>query len=304
MRFITTISTQSLAALQRKQTSKPRPIVVQPLNAAAVVASDATASSSLQSLSDLDVDIDFPTTPAAVSTSGEDVSTTTTPLPCPAEQSQLLEEAIDDDGSAATAETTQTADEAEAAIIDENCDEAAVDDLEATAPCDAPPAEETILLSASAPPICEPSTPMLITYPNLQQMQRDLHALPDIEAQQIGQHQQRSDYAETVVVRPFTVAQMRDLFNATDELSAASAFEEHFIFAELNADYRRHPLHDLLTKYARCRQTLRHNRLDVAAVAAEVEQLQPRLWRRERRTVRYQATCADGALVHGSEEYE
>lgn len=255
------------------------------------------------------MDIEFPSSTAAAALDllpSQECSATT--------QALLLEDAIDDDGSTITATSTNVqrvepavADLSECVSTNTSLLTTSTTDVSALAESviafDAPPLHqlpEDVVVAASAPPI----VPALLVaarvqYPDLQHMQRELNALPDIEQLQLAQPQLAVD-----IVRPFTGDQMRELYDAQAELTAADAFEQQFLHVELGADYKRHVLHELLTKYALCRQTLRQNRMDVATVQADFERLAPQLWRREKRTVRYQATCADSVIVRGSEQYE
>lgn len=242
------------------------------------------------------MDIEFPSSTAAAALdllSSQECSATT--------QALLLEDAIDDDGSTISATSTNVQ-RVEPAVADLSECVSTNTSLLTTSTTDVSALAETedVVVAASAPQI----VPALLVaarvqYPDLQHMQRELNALPDIEQLQLAQPQLAVD-----IVRPFTGDQMRELYDAQAELTAADAFEQQFLHVELGADYKRHVLHELLTKYALCRQTLRQNRMDVATVQADFERLAPQLWRREKRTVRYQATCADSVIVRGSEQYE
>lgn len=242
------------------------------------------------------MDIEFPSSTAAAALDllpSQECSATT--------QALLLEDAIDDDGSTISATSTNVQ-RVEPAVADLSECVSTNTSLLTTSTTDVSALAETedVVVAASAPPI----VPALLVaarvqYPDLQHMQRELNALPDIEQLQLAQPQLAVD-----IVRPFTGDQMRELYDAQAELTAADAFEQQFLHVELGADYKRHVLHELLTKYALCRQTLRQNRMDVATVQADFERLAPQLWRREKRTVRYQATCADSVIVRGSEQYE
>lgn len=258
---------------------------------------DVRADTSAPSLSDVDVDIEFPSTAAAALDSLPSAE-------CSASsQALLLEDAIDDDGSCSTTTSTpaQTAmpmaSETYEIVSSEAIPGAA---LTESVTLDTSPLHQKPVVVATAPQIVVPALHIVerVQYPDLQHMQRELHVLPNIDELQL-----RSSIAVDTM-RPFTSDQMRDLYDADVELAAADAFEQQFVHTELKADYRRHALHELLTKYARCRRTLRHNRMDVAAAHAEFERLEPELWRREKRTVNYQASCADSVVVRASEEYE
>lgn len=185
-------------------------------------------------------------------------------------------------------------------------EESAIDPPAATAP---PP------LDLHADTEAMPSAPdehcPAVRYPDLHSMQRELHALPDVR--QMAAAAPRMELTRSVPatsttsaaarLQPFTRQQMRQIY-VNPELERAAEYESEFVRTELSADRRLHPVHDLLAKYWRCRQTLRINRVDVAGVRQHIDQLAPRLWRREQRTVRYQATCADSVVVRGSEQYE
>lgn len=104
-------------------------------------------------------------------------------------------------------------------------------------------------------------------------------------------------------IKPFTIAQLNALYS-NPEIECSQSFERDFIHNELKANDNKHPLFELLAKYSRCRHALHMNRLDVESIRRSLEKDTPNLWNREKKTVKYQATCADGVVVQASESYE
>lgn len=261
-----------------------------------------------QALSDIDdVDIEFPSTSSTAidALPEEECSSATTPLM----QALCLEDAIDDEvGTDPPFETMTTEQQSDINI------ESPAAIASAPPPCSAP------LDSIEQPSVAQysdiPSAPQIglrlqsaqlssVQYPDLQHIQRELHVLPDVPrlTETVATANAATIASTAAAIAPFTREQMRDLY-ANRELELADTIEEQFVRTELDADYKSHVLHELLTKYARCRQTLRINRMDVDAVQKRIGQLEPLLWQREKRTVRYQATCADSIVVRGSEQFE
>lgn len=130
-----------------------------------------------------------------------------------------------------------------------------------------------------------------VVYPNLQQLTDEL-AATNVTAASVREQ-----------IKPFTIAQLNALYS-NPESDCVRTFEREFIHNELQTNNNKHALFELLTKYSRCRHALRMNRLDVDALRKALDKDTPGLWRREQKSVKYQATCADGVVVHATESYE
>lgn len=156
-----------------------------------------------------------------------------------------------------------------------------------TAPAIEPDVLPAVSISHSSARISKTS----VLYPSLEQTQADLLSFSNSSVRQAAK------------IKPFTFVQLNALYT-NPEIECAQSFERDFIHNELKANDNKHPLFELLSKYSRCRYALRMNRLDVDSMRKGLEKDTPSLWKREKKTVKYQATCADGVVVHASESYE
>lgn len=132
-----------------------------------------------------------------------------------------------------------------------------------------------------------------VTYPNLQQMQNEVeHAIARSETEAVQAN-----------LQPFTVAQLRELY-ANPEVELAAQFEGEFVNAELSANYKTHPLYELLTKYSRCRHNLKLNDFDLTQAQETFASTVEKLWIREIKTLKYTGRCEDVVACSGTENYE
>lgn len=143
-------------------------------------------------------------------------------------------------------------------------------------------------------PVVLPTLPQFhqqpkVKYPNLEQMQKEIASV--------------SVPATKTRVKPFTIEQLNSLYS-NPEIERAQSFEREFIHNELQANNNKHALFELLTKYSRCRHALRINQLDVQNIRKDLEKDTPNMWKREKKIIKYQATCGDGVIVHANENYE
>lgn len=267
-------------------------------------------------LSDIDVDIEFPST--------SNVSIDSLPSQECSVSNELqafhLEDAIADDVSEYANKSTDAKLNSRTDDDDDGGDDDSnevplllADAIDNPTAASAPPpqdlCEEPIVEAPSAPSESCPVVPAHLSpqhsvrYPDLQSMQRELHELPKVKQQTAANREKTVSVSATTSMMPFTRQQTRQIYENA-ELECAAQYESEFVRTELNVDHRIHPLYELLSKYWRCRQTLRINRVDVAAVQRQIDDLVPQLWKREMKTIKYRATCADEVVVHRSEQYE
>lgn len=136
----------------------------------------------------------------------------------------------------------------------------------------------------------------VVNYPNLQQMQNELQHVNVDEAIV------RSETVQATL-QPFTVAQLRELY-ANPEVELAAQFESEFVNAELSANYKTHPLYELLTKYSRCRHNLKLNDFDLKQAQQTFTNTEEKLWTREIKSLKYTGRCADNVACSDTEKYE
>lgn len=104
-------------------------------------------------------------------------------------------------------------------------------------------------------------------------------------------------------LKPFTAEQMKELyFNPLIPL--AQQFENDFITTELNTDYTKYHLYELLTKYLNSRCNLRRNDGDLKNLNKTVESQRDELWTYEKKYLKYSATCSDANVISATETYE
>lgn len=139
-----------------------------------------------------------------------------------------------------------------------------------------------------------------VNYPNLQQMQNELqHAIVEDTAAIA----RSSTEAVQASLQPFTVAQLRELYE-NPEVAEAAQFEGEFVNAELSANYKTHPLYELLTKYSRCRHNLKLNDFDLNQAQQTFTSTAEKLWTREIKSLKYTGRCDDDVACSGTEKYE
>lgn len=109
--------------------------------------------------------------------------------------------------------------------------------------------------------------------------------------------------AVQATLEPFTVAQLRELYS-NPEVELAAQFEGEFINAELSANYKTHPLYELLTKYSRCRHNLKLNDFDLKQAQQTFTSTAEKLWIREIKSLKYTGKCDDDVACSGTEKYE
>lgn len=152
-----------------------------------------------------------------------------------------------------------------------------------------PPESDTTILRAAVAAVTVPK----VEYPNLQSV---LDALPQLTATTAAVHVVEQ-------LRPFSALQLAELY-ANPEIEIVHRFENEFIQTELSANYKAHPLYELLTRYSRTRHNLKMNAADLQKYRSDMEAASAKVWTREIRTVKYSGHCNDGVLVHDSQNYE
>lgn len=139
-----------------------------------------------------------------------------------------------------------------------------------------------------------------VNYPNLQQMQNELH---HANVEMTAAIVRAETEAVQATLQPFTVAQLRELY-ANPEVELATHFEGEFINAELNANYKHHPLYELLTKYSRSRHNLKLNEFDLKQAQQTFTSTAETLWAREIKSIKFTGRCDDDVMCSGTEKYE
>lgn len=175
------------------------------------------------------------------------------------------------------------------------------------APLEEPEEEVSAVSAPSAPADAHLPKQMLnsdsntaVKYPNLQEIQNVFqHANVEVTAAFVRSESE----AVQATLQPFTVAQLRELY-ANPEVELAAQFEGEFVNTELSANYKTHPLYDLLTKYSRCRHNLKLNDFDLKQAQQTFTSTADKLWIREIKSLKYTGRCDDVVACSGIENYE
>lgn len=133
-----------------------------------------------------------------------------------------------------------------------------------------------------------------IQYPDLQNMQQ-------IENKTQSGLKQRA--REKITMKPFNERQLKELYH-NPELVLADEFETEFISNELSCSYKDHHLYDLLKRFSQCRYNLKINILDLHSFKRTFEDNSAKVWKVEKRDLKYSGTCADGERIFKTEIYD
>lgn len=164
---------------------------------------------------------------------------------------------------------------------------------------DAIPAEQAVNVMPSAPAIDEDvakrsDIKSAVQYPDLASMQKQ---------EEKTQSGLRMRPKERILLKPFNERQLKELYH-NPQLVLADEFESEFISTELNCTYKDHPLFEQLKRYSQSRYNLKINMLDLHSFKRSFEENSSKVWKIERRELRYNGTCADGERIFKTEFYE
>lgn len=146
----------------------------------------------------------------------------------------------------------------------------------------------------TAPSFNEEETLSQVQYPDLQGMQK---------LEETVQSGLKQKVREKISMKPFNERQLKELYH-NPELILADEFETEFISNELSCTYKDHPLFDLLKRFSQCRYNLKINMLDLHSFKRSFEDDSTKVWKIEKRELKYSGTCADGERIFKTEIYE
>nr|XP_022906095.1 ectopic P granules protein 5 homolog [Onthophagus taurus] len=105
------------------------------------------------------------------------------------------------------------------------------------------------------------------------------------------------------IIRPYTESQLSALYS-NSELEMIEQFTKNFIEHELRGNnVRQHPLHELLTLYAQCRNKHASNNLEIEQTKRNYIELQSQLWSMNSSVIKGQGECQDGIVVQATHTY-
>lgn len=133
-----------------------------------------------------------------------------------------------------------------------------------------------------------------VQYPDLQGMQK---------LEETAQSGLKQKTREKISMKPFNERQLKELYH-NPELVLADDFETEFISNELSCTYKDHPLYDLLKRFSQSRYNLKINMLDLHSFKRSFEDDSMKVWKIEKRELKYSGTCMDGERIFKTEIYE